>query len=294
LTCMAEAGRNAAFEEYRLIFDDVESGALMDLKRFFGAAVAGRIEPPAGTRVEPVYSTTIEEFYFHLDDVLESGKPAIYVLDSMDGLSSETERDYFAKHKEAIRKGKEIAGTYGDGKAKLNSMRIRQVLPRIRETGSILIIISQTRDDLGFGPAKRTRSGGRALRFYATIEIWSRVRGVITRTVRGKPRQIGVWVELEVKKNRVSGRNRAVYVPIYYTYGIDDVGACVRWLCEEGYWKSERKIVTAPDFDFKGREADLVRHIEKVDGVERLKMIVQDVWDEIEAACELKRAPRYQ
>src|SRR2546423_5801296 len=36
LSCFAEACCNDAFHDYRLIFDDVEGGALMDIRRYFG------------------------------------------------------------------------------------------------------------------------------------------------------------------------------------------------------------------------------------------------------------------
>ena len=42
----AEACLNGAFAKHRLIYDDVEGGALMDVRKYFGASVADRVEPP--------------------------------------------------------------------------------------------------------------------------------------------------------------------------------------------------------------------------------------------------------
>jgi len=172
-------------------------------------------------------SHSIEEFYYHIDDALEQKKPFIYILDSMDSLSSKAEKDKFDETKMAYRKGKEVAGSYGDGKAKKNSTSLRQLLAPLQKTGSILIIINQTRDNLGFGFGKKTRSGGRALRFYATIELWSSVKRKLSRTIKGKKRQLGVECSIQIKKNRITGRERTLTLPIYHSFGIDDVGSCV-------------------------------------------------------------------
>lgn len=295
LTCLAEAANNNNFDNYRFIFDNSEDGALMDVRTFFGSKLAERLEPPAKDNDgEPIYSSTIEDFYFHLDDAANVGKPFIYVLDSMDSLSSEAEIIKFKKQKKAYRRGKDIPGSYGDGKAKKNSSGIRQILPKLRETGSILIVISQTRDNIGFGFETKTRAGGRALKFYATLEIWSSCGKKIKKTIKGKPRIIGVQSILEVKKNRVNGKDRLVKVPIIHSIGIDDIGGCVHWLIEEGHWKGSEGKVSAGDFDYKGKTEGLIKHIEKNNLEKELYGIVQQVWDEIEEACSLTRKKRYQ
>lgn len=146
LSALAEACANKHFEGYRLIYDNVEDGALMDIEKFFGEKVAGRIEPPEVSTVYdhlPIYSETIEDLYFHIDDALKVGKPFIYIIDSMDSLSSDYEGKKFDERKDASRKGTKAKGDYGDGKAKYNSANLRKVLSGIRDTKSILMIISQ-------------------------------------------------------------------------------------------------------------------------------------------------------
>jgi RecA/RadA recombinase len=206
LTCLAEASVNKEFDDYRFIYDNSEGGALMDIKKFFGSRVAERLEPPQLTEEdEPECSSTIEEFYFNVDDAIKEGKPFIYILDSMDCLSSKDEADKFVDTKTAHRKGNQTAGSYGDGKAKKNSANLRRLMAPLRKSNSILIIINQTRDNLGFGFEKKTRSGGHALRFYACVEIWSSVKEKISKTVKGKKRQLGVRCKLNIKKNRITG-----------------------------------------------------------------------------------------
>lgn len=299
LTCLAEAASNPEWDSHRFIFDNVEDGALMDIQKFFGSKVADRIEPPAiDAEGEPSPSRTIEEFYFNLDDALKDDRPFIYVLDSMDSLSSDYEGDKFVEHKRAFKKGTEAPGSYGDGKAKINSSGIRIALRKIKEKNSILIVISQTRDNLGFGFETKTRSGGRALRFYATIEMWSSCGKSIEKTAMGKTRKIGAWSDIEVKKNRVSGRERKVSIPIYPAFGMDDIGSCVGFLLAENHWEKAKGKgagkIEVPEFGFSGTEAALIKKIEE-DGLEQdLRDIVQDVWNEIEAACDPGRKPRYE
>ena len=302
LTCLAEASINPAFDKYRFIYDDVEGGALMDFEKYFGKRVVERLEPPQVDKERaPIYSRTIEEFYFNLDDALTGEEPCIYILDSMDGLSSEPELDKFQERKIAARKNKDVAGSYGDGKAKTNSMGIRTSLSKLRDTGSILIVVNQTRDNVGAGvfESKKTRSGGHALTFYATIEIWSSVGSRIKKTVRGIERTIGVNCRVRVKKNRITGRERTVDLPIYYHIGIDDIGSCVDYLVREKQWsksKGKSLIDTGDDLglDQPVSRRELIKRIESEGLEQEVRSLVAEVWAEVESACEENRKPRYE
>ena len=296
LTCLAEASINSNFDDYRFIYDNGEDGALMDIKKFFGESVYQRMEAPEKSDdYSPIFSTTIEEFYFHIDDAIRVNQPFIYILDSMDSLSSQEEVNKFDKTKIAIRKGKEAAGSYTDGKAKKNSANLRRLLEPLKNSGSILIIINQTRDNISALPfqPKKTRSGGHALHFYATLEMWSSVAGRITKNIRGKKRQLGVNCRIQIKKNRITGRERTITIPIYHSFGIDDIGSCVDYLIDEDYWKQKGSKINATGFDFIGTKEKFIRYIE-AQGMEKdIRSIVGDVWDEIEEECVIKRKPRY-
>jgi RecA/RadA recombinase len=294
LTCLAEASINPNFDKYRFIHDDVEGGALMSIEKFFGKEVARRIEPPAWENGEPVSSSTIEDAYYNIDDALNEGKPFIYILDSMDGLSSKAEQDKFEETKKAHRKGKTTAGSYGDGKAKKNSTNLRKLLKPLRQSGSILILISQTRDNLGIGFNKKSRSGGHALTFYACLEIWSSIGERITKIVKGKTRQLGISCVCRVKKNRIQGKDRKIKMPIYHSFGIDDVGSCIDYLLDEGHWKQRGNMIIAPEFKMKCTKEKLIRYIGIKELEKDLRMIVSDVWHEIEEACAVKRKRRYE
>ena len=297
-TCLAEATVNRNFDDYRLVFDDVEGGSLMELERFFGKALAERVEPPSrASDGTPQYSQTIDEFYFNLDDLLHGDKPCIVVLDSMDGLSSEDELDHFQASKLAVRKGKSAPGSYGDGKAKKNSATLRQCLSEMRRNGSILIIVNQTRENLArktmFDP-KVVRSGGKALTFYNAAELWSSVKEEIKKSVRGKNRTVGTRCKVKIKKNRFAGRKWEVLIPIYYDYGIDDIESCVDFLLEE-QWKTVGQKIDACGWERMEpmTKSKLIREIEEKSLEDELRLEAAKVWKEIERACSRGRKPRY-
>jgi len=290
LTLLAEAAKREDFDGYDFIYDGTtENGALMDIKQFFGSKVAKRLI------VEN--SQTIDEMYYNLDERLNKDKPFIQIVDSMDGLDTEEDIETFKKQKSAFKRGKEGPGTYGMSKAKKNSQTLRKMLTRLKKSGSILIIVGQTRDkpdSMGYGD-KRTYAGGRALKFYAQLELWSSVKQHITRTVNGKTRELGIISKVQVKKNRLTGRDRTVYIPIYHSFGIDDVGSCVDYLIAEGHWKGTQNKGTAPEFDFKnGKKSLLIRQIESNGEERELQALVRKVYHEIEDQCKVKRKARYE
>ncbi len=297
LTCFAEACLNPAFKDYDLIFDDVEGGAMMNIEHFFGKEVARRIQAPyINSKGLHVHSDTVESFYHHLTDRLAKGRPFIYVLDSQDALTSTASEAKFVKRKAAIEQGNEAKGSYGDGKAKFHSEHLRIVLSKIRRLGCILIIIGQTRDNLGFGFAEKTRAGGRALRFYANLEIWSSVVGKVQKIVRGQKRTVGSKVLLELKKNRVTGKigkDRAVIVPFTYGLGIDDVSSCVDFLVKEKHWKKVNGVIHAKEVGVETSRSELIRHIEDSCQEGTVRRLTGQVWREVEAECNTARKKRY-
>ena len=260
----------------------------MEWEKFFGKKVADR--------VETVSCVTAENFYYKVDDFIRDGRPFIFIEDSMDALTTDEEGKKFRKVKKASQEGEESTGSYGTSKAKAHSAGLRQILSGLRKTGSILILISQTRDRIGFGAKydPKTRSGGRALTFYAALELWSSIVGQIKRTVMGKPRQLGITARIKVKKNRLNGKLREVDIPILWSAGIDDTGSCVGYLIEEGHWKEgEKGEVEAHEFQWNGSKEKLIQKIE-AEGLEKeLRAIVGETWAEIEAACAVKRKARY-
>jgi RecA/RadA recombinase len=293
LTLFAEAAHNPAFKDHRFIFDDVERGNMFDIDRFFGPKLRERIEAPEYIDGMPVYSSTIESFYFHVDDAINADKPFIYVLDSAAALTSMEEQETFEKHKKAYTAGKEVSGSYFMGKAKANSQFLRRLPSALAKTNSILVVIDQTRDDLRWGARGKTHSGGYALDFYAAATLWATKKEKITAVVHGNKRVIGQILEVGVRKNRITGQEGKSCISFYPTYGFDDISACVDFLVEEGYWKKVGLKINAPEFEVNTNQEKLVKLIEAGNREPELMKLVGSVWKEIRQAMQTERKMRY-
>lgn len=309
MTCFAEASLNKNFKGYRYIHDNIEDGLLMDLSAFFGESVASKIEAPSYSAGKvPVFSETAEDMYANIESAIKKDIPFIYVVDSLDALDSESSKKKDKQNANAAARGAEQKGSYGDGKAKINSARLRRLIPGLRKTGSILILISQTRDNIGFGAMfnPEVASGGRSLKFYATLEMWMSVICPLKKKVGIKDRKIGQITKIEVKKNRVTGRDWTVNIPIYFSVGIDDLGGCIDFLVEEGHWQKKGKgdddgkrkdankgSIIAPEFEFEGSKEKLIAMVEEDERERELKLLVKSVFDSILDGCEVKRKVRY-
>lgn len=294
LTTLAVASRDPFFDDYNLVFDNAENGALMDIRHHFGKQAFKRIRSPKFREPGKIGSETVEEFYDCLSDEFE--QPCIYVLDSENALTPESEFRRAAKNKAVRQKGKgELEQSYGVEKARLHSQGLRTIMRPLQRSGSILIIISQSRVDLNarFGE-KKTRSGGKALKFFCTGEIWTSQIGEIKKNITAKrSEQIGIKVKVKVKRSRETGQHRAVDFPIYWEYGIDDIGSCIDFLINWGYWKKKAGTLTAPEFEHEGSARKLIRFIEENGMEEALHAIVAKCWKHINEQLSLGRKKRF-
>ena len=297
-TAFAEAKQSPVFKEYRLIYDAVEDGADMDVERYFGAAVYESMEPPAGTRDDPKYSHTAEDFSDNLAAALDDGRPFIYVLDSIDGLSTEDDEAKVKEQRDARAKGKSVSGTYGMSKAKRLKAILRHATSTVglRTSGSILIVLCQTIDNVGTGFSEKDRAGGNAITFFATVDMWLSVKTSLKKKVKDKDRPIGILTQVNIKKNRITGkRYEKCAVPILHSVGIDDTGGCVDYLVEEGHWKKGGGGISAPSVaDSPMTREKLIEYIE-AEGLERkLRLAVRECYREISEATKVVRKPRYE
>lgn len=167
---------------------------------------------------------TVEDFYKDITNFIKKcgNKPGLYILDSLDALSDSAEQ-----------KREVDDGSYGANKAKKLGEIFRRIVRDLEKSRVTLGVISQIRDkmNVSFGETK-TRSGGRALDFYATHIVWLAQVGRLKRIIGGVERPYGVNVRANIKKNKVGMPYREVDFPILFGYGIDDLTAGVEWLLE--------------------------------------------------------------
>lgn len=171
---------------------------------------------------------TIEDVF---DDIavcikqsIKSKAPGLYIIDSLDALSSEAEM------------GRDVhKGSYNLDKQKILGELFRRQTRGIKSSNIHMMFISQVRDKIGitFGD-KHTRSGGKALDFYASQILYLTQLGLLTKTIRGVERPTAVKVRAKAKKNKISKPFRECDFTIRFGYGIDDLAASAKWLDEVG------------------------------------------------------------
>lgn len=172
---------------------------------------------------------TVEDLFDDLNDVIKRKRkgPVLYLCDSLDALSDRAEMDRDMDK-----------GSYGAEKAKKLSQMFRRLVRDMGRTNITLGIVSQVRDKIGamFG-RKTTRSGGRALDFYASQVLYLAHIGIVKKNVSGIRRATGVRIKAHVDKNKVSLAYREAEFNIKFGYGVDDALACLEWLNEGGWLK---------------------------------------------------------
>lgn len=291
LTMLAEASIDSQFDGYDLVYDDIEAALNIPIGKYFGKRLADRLE--IGNEEDGTRSDTIQNFFSNIQARFTAGVPFIYVMDSLDGLTSLEEEAYLKKVADSPEKE---PGSYAMQKAKLLSQMLRNIVDQLEKSKSILIIISQTRDNLD--PAsftKRTRSGGKALKFYASFEIWMLKRLSITNDKH--KRKLGSEVSIHVTKNKYNGKDREVIVPIMYDLGVDDTTSLVNFLISTkapGWSKSKQGMVECPMYKNSMHVKTLVNAIEDDDAVEDLRELASEQWQFIEEEIKLNRRSRYE
>lgn len=269
----------------KIYYDDCESGFAFDDESIYGTKI---FDETIKT------SETVEDFQYNLDKQLEKIKKdetLVYVVDSLDGLSSEAELERIKKENKAREKGEKVSkGTYAMEKQKKMSEIFRVLNNKIKNKNCILIIISQVRENIGvmFGKKYR-RSGGKALDFYASQCIWLSECEKMTM----KNRATGIRIKLKFEKNKVGCPFRASFLDILFDYGVDNVTSNVNYFYDlldvSGKIKDKEKKIKWCEKDKDGIMAKtLVRYIEKNNLESELEQRVIDKWNKIEESISSK------
>lgn len=214
-------------DKFKWMYADCERGYTFDTINMYGFD----IHTPESD--EP---TNVEEAFYCITKFANSLKKdefGIYVLDSLDALTSD-EQDKRADERIAtMEKGKDFdKGTFGMGKAKYLSQEFFPQLCKVLEDKNILlIIVSQIRDNTDmFSFEKFSRSGGKALDFYCYCVLWLATAKKISIEEGEQKLYLGGTNKLKVTKGKVPRPYRECFYTFYYQYGIDNISTGVDYL----------------------------------------------------------------
>ena len=157
-----------------------------------------------------------------MDMLVSSGSLDIIVVDSVAALVPRAE----------------IEGEMGDShvglQARLMSQALRKVTGRLHQTKTTAIFINQLREKIGvFFGSPETTTGGKALKFYASVRI--DVRRIETLKEAGNP--VGNRTRVKIVKNKMAPPFKQAEFDILYGVGISREGGLIDMGVEEGIVK---------------------------------------------------------
>ena len=166
--------------------------------------------------------STIEELFDeYIAEILaiEDNRPKVVVVDSLTALPSSVEA-----------KDSMDSATYGATRAKAIRLGFRKYQSFLAETNTSLIFIDQTIDNIGviFGE-KETTSGGRALKFFSSVRLHLKNGEKVKNS---KEKEIGIWVNFKVSKNKTAPPFRTGRFKIIWDYGIDNIATSLDFIQE--------------------------------------------------------------
>lgn len=142
-----------------------------------------------------------------VENIIRSMPKSFIVIDSVTALVSE---DEVAKSS-----AEDTMGKLG----KMLSKFLKKMNHIINDQKSVLLMLNQVRDNLGYG-AKEITTGGRAIRFYSHSRVQLQaLKANLRKNAKGQV--IGQTIEATVVKNRVTKPHVTVEVELLYGQGID-------------------------------------------------------------------------
>lgn len=213
-------------KKFKWCYDDCESGYSFDTEELYGFEIMPMKDD------DRVHSENVEDAFCNISKFASSLKKdecGIYILDSLDGLTSQEQDDRAEERKKLFAEGKRLEkGTMGMGKQKYLSQEFfPQLCDEIEEKNVLVIIISQIREKVDPGSfEKYSRSGGKAMDFYAHSVLWL----ATCKKILKRETPVGVVVKAKTTKSKTPRPYRERFFSFLYDYGLDNTGTGVDYL----------------------------------------------------------------
>ena len=182
----------------------------------------------------------------------------------------------------------ELDGVMSDNQvglqARLMSKAMRKLAGILNKTGCVVIFINQLREKVGvmYGNPETT-TGGRALKFYATIRIDIRR----AEAIKNGSEMIGNTVKVKVVKNKVASPFKNCTIEIIYGKGISQTGELLDLGVEMGFIsKSGNWYEIAGEKIGNGREAAKMYLEQHEDAKADLEGHIREAWSKPQESKE--------
>lgn len=198
-----------------------------------------------------------------IEALVNTGQVSLIVLDSVAAMTPQAE----------------INGEFGDAVvgllARLMSQAMRKLTDPIAKNNVCMVFINQTRMNIatmGYG-SPTTTSGGKALKFYASIRMEVSRIGAI----KSGEEIIGNQTKIKILKNRFAPPYREVKVDLIYGQGLSREADILQMAIEKGIIKQKSAWISYNDTNFaQGKENARKYLIENPEFCEEIEKLIYE------------------
>ena len=232
---------------------------------------------------------SLERTYLYLIGLMNKGKSIIAVVDSINAYIAECSRAVLTTNLNVVAGSEDKLGTIKEDRLGQIAAANSKYLPMLKEkaaaTGSVIMLISQLRVNVGGGlyEPKTIISGGKGIIFNVDTAIKiTKGEQIYKKSASGVELDAGFMINYKPTKNRINGVTEPVTVPFLRSSGLKDVKATIDYLVSTKQITDNRKRYTAEwltgtDKSMTDRELRIFLRDNK-DAREKMEAKAEEVW----------------